>query len=126
VPHSPGETVAEVIDLENPPPSKDSQLPCPAAIEFLADIYELEGGNGIPKTIEVYRDALSCIDLLLMKVVVMEVTGKRAGYHPKKVRVVSVMRILLNLVSSDIGNIESGRHCRILGHENVQVGHIEG
>lgn len=63
IPHSPGETVADVIDLENPPPWKDSQLPCPAAIEFLADIYEVEGGNSLSKANEVPCDVsvyISC------------------------------------------------------------------
>jgi len=55
MPHSPDEAVAEVIDLENPPPSKGSQLPCPAAIEFLADIYEVKGGDCIPKATELWR-----------------------------------------------------------------------
>ncbi|TFK38160.1 hypothetical protein BDQ12DRAFT_684064 [Crucibulum laeve] len=30
----------DIVDLENPPPDKDANLPCPAAIEFLADVYE--------------------------------------------------------------------------------------
>jgi protein farnesyltransferase/geranylgeranyltransferase type-1 subunit alpha len=45
--------VAEVVDLDNPLPSKGSQLPCVAAIEFLADIHEGEGGDGIMKATEV-------------------------------------------------------------------------
>jgi len=57
--HSLSEEAAEVIDLENPLPSKGSQLPCPAAIEFLADIYETEGGNSLVKAIEVPHDASS-------------------------------------------------------------------
>ena len=32
------------IDLENPGPSVGAKLPCSAAIEFLADVYEAEGG----------------------------------------------------------------------------------
>ncbi|KAF8234948.1 protein prenylyltransferase [Tricholoma matsutake] len=35
----------DLVDLENPPPAKGVTLPCPAAIEFLADIYEEEGGE---------------------------------------------------------------------------------
>lgn len=42
-----------VTDLENPPPSQGADLPCPAAIEFLADIYESSGGNDIPKAVSV-------------------------------------------------------------------------
>jgi protein farnesyltransferase/geranylgeranyltransferase type-1 subunit alpha len=36
---------ADLVDLENPPPEKGVSLPCPAAIELLADIYEKEGGE---------------------------------------------------------------------------------
>ncbi|KAG6897026.1 hypothetical protein C0992_004554 [Termitomyces sp. T32_za158] len=37
------DAVRDVVDLENPPPAKGAELPCPAAIEFLADIHEKEG-----------------------------------------------------------------------------------
>ena len=35
----------DIVDLENPPPSKDAQLPCVHAVEFLADIFERDGEN---------------------------------------------------------------------------------
>ncbi|CAK5261900.1 unnamed protein product, partial [Mycena citricolor] len=41
VPLSPD--VKDLVDLENPPPGKDAQLPCVAAVEFLADVREEEG-----------------------------------------------------------------------------------
>ena len=31
-----------ILDLDNPLPSSDSELPCPAALEFLAEIHEGE------------------------------------------------------------------------------------
>ncbi|KAG8884780.1 CAAX geranylgeranyltransferase alpha subunit [Tulasnella sp. 331] len=42
----------ETIDLENPAPSKTASLPCPLAIEFLADIYveKAAGAKGVDKT----------------------------------------------------------------------------
>lgn len=43
----------DLVDLDNPPPSKQAELPCPAAIEFLADIYESEGGESLPKANQV-------------------------------------------------------------------------
>lgn len=43
----------DVIDLEDPLPSPGAQLPCVAAIEFLADIYEATGGDDLMKAIEV-------------------------------------------------------------------------
>lgn len=42
-----------VLDLENPPPSQGAQLPCPAAIEFLADVHEAKGKEGISEAVEV-------------------------------------------------------------------------
>jgi len=38
---------ADLVDLENPPPARGASLPCPAAIEFLADIYEKESGEDL-------------------------------------------------------------------------------
>ena len=32
-----------VVDLENPPPAEGAELPVPAVIEFMADIWEKEG-----------------------------------------------------------------------------------
>ncbi|KAF5379034.1 hypothetical protein D9615_006017 [Tricholomella constricta] len=39
------DSTTDLVDLENPPPPPGAQLPCPAAIEFLADIHEKEGGK---------------------------------------------------------------------------------
>ncbi|KAL0959672.1 hypothetical protein HGRIS_011371 [Hohenbuehelia grisea] len=50
--------VIDIVDLDNPPPSKDAQLPCVAALEFLADIYEKRGKDdeeyGTTAAVEVY------------------------------------------------------------------------
>ena len=43
----------DVLDLENPPPSEGAELPCAAAIEFMADVHEASGKEGIPKAVEV-------------------------------------------------------------------------
>ncbi len=43
----------DVVDLDNPPPSAGAQLPAVAALEFLADIYEKEGGDASAKAVEV-------------------------------------------------------------------------
>lgn len=40
VPHPSPSPSTSVIDLENPLPSPMSELPCPAALEFLAEIHE--------------------------------------------------------------------------------------
>ena len=42
-----------VVDLENPRPSSGADLPCPAAIEFLADIHEAAGDDRIQDAIKV-------------------------------------------------------------------------
>ena len=43
----------DVVDLDNPLPSAGAELPCVAALEFLADIYEQEGSEGTAKAVEV-------------------------------------------------------------------------
>ena len=52
---SPGSvTDRNVVDLDNPPPAEGAELPVPAAIEFLADIWEKEGTKeGLDKASEV-------------------------------------------------------------------------
>lgn len=46
-----------VIDLDNPQPSSGADLPARLAIEFLADVYEQDGGPEVKKAVEV-RDSL--------------------------------------------------------------------
>ncbi|KAF9239776.1 hypothetical protein BU15DRAFT_87803 [Melanogaster broomeanus] len=45
----------DVVDLENPLPSPVAQLPCVAAVEFMADIYESKGGDDIMKATELWK-----------------------------------------------------------------------
>ncbi|KAF8348636.1 hypothetical protein F5887DRAFT_951176 [Amanita rubescens] len=46
----------DLVDLENPPPSQDAQLPCAHAVEFLADIHERGGVyQDIGRAIELWR-----------------------------------------------------------------------
>ncbi|TBU34341.1 protein prenylyltransferase [Dichomitus squalens] len=45
----------DVVDLDNPLPSAGAQLPCVAALEFLADIYEEEGGEKTAKAVEIWK-----------------------------------------------------------------------
>ncbi|KXN92160.1 Protein farnesyltransferase/geranylgeranyltransferase type-1 subunit alpha [Leucoagaricus sp. SymC.cos] len=48
--------VADIVDLENPPPMKGAELPCVYAIEFLADIYEQAGDkDNILKAVELWK-----------------------------------------------------------------------
>lgn len=52
-PLSPG-SERNVVDLDNPPPAEGAELPVPAAIEFMADIWEKEGTKeGLDKASEV-------------------------------------------------------------------------
>jgi protein farnesyltransferase/geranylgeranyltransferase type-1 subunit alpha len=47
-------TNRDIVDLENPPPTEEAELPVPAAIEFMADIWEKEGTKeGLDKASEV-------------------------------------------------------------------------
>ncbi|KAH7099744.1 protein prenylyltransferase [Auriculariales sp. MPI-PUGE-AT-0066] len=44
----------EVIDLESPLPSVGATLPCRLAIEFLAEIHEREGSEGLAQALKMY------------------------------------------------------------------------
>ncbi|KAF8809403.1 protein prenylyltransferase [Phlegmacium glaucopus] len=46
----------DIVDLENPPPAEGAELPVPAAIEFMADIWEKEGTKeGLDKASEFWK-----------------------------------------------------------------------
>lgn len=45
----------DVVDLENPLPGPTAELPCVAAMEFLADIYEKEGGDSVQKAVPLWK-----------------------------------------------------------------------
>ncbi|KAJ3773518.1 hypothetical protein FB446DRAFT_732465 [Lentinula raphanica] len=49
------EQTTDLVDLDNPPPSKTAHLPCALAIEFLADVYEAEGGDSMLKATELWK-----------------------------------------------------------------------
>ncbi|KDQ09114.1 hypothetical protein BOTBODRAFT_37357 [Botryobasidium botryosum FD-172 SS1] len=53
------ETEGVFIDLENPLPSESASLPCPLAIEFLADIWEEKGGEEGAKKASEYFASLA-------------------------------------------------------------------
>lgn len=46
--------IVDLVDVENPPPGSGAELPCVAAVEFLADVYEEEAQReSIDKAVEV-------------------------------------------------------------------------
>ena len=50
----------DVLDLENPAPGPEAQLPCVAALEFYADIHERRGGKeNIDKAVEVWGNVVA-------------------------------------------------------------------
>ncbi|KAH7928588.1 protein prenylyltransferase [Leucogyrophana mollusca] len=67
VPHTLEETAEGVVDLENPLPSKESHLPAVAAIEFMADIYEKEGGDSLMKATELWKSLANEHDTIRKK-----------------------------------------------------------
>ena len=77
----------EVMDLDNPAPTEGAQLPAVNALEFLADIYEEEGGDKIPKAVEVrplsQMERRTCgVDAHTSD---LEVVGERARYYAEEV-----------------------------------------
>ncbi|TFY73615.1 hypothetical protein EWM64_g10397 [Hericium alpestre] len=61
----------DVVDLEDPLPSKDAELPAAAAIEFLADIYEAVGRGGLPNATELWKSLANEHDTIRKKYVVL-------------------------------------------------------
>ncbi|KAI0338027.1 protein prenylyltransferase [Trametopsis cervina] len=47
--------VDEVLDLDNPKPSAEAQLPCVAALDFLAEVYVREGGEKIQQAVDIWK-----------------------------------------------------------------------
>jgi len=54
----------EILDLENPPPSEGAELPCAAAIEFMADVHEASGKEGLSKAVELWRSLAETHDAI--------------------------------------------------------------
>ena len=46
-------SVDSVLDLGNPPSCEGAQLPCPPALEFMADVHEARGKEGITEAVKV-------------------------------------------------------------------------
>ncbi|KAI0074099.1 farnesyltransferase [Panus rudis PR-1116 ss-1] len=56
-----------VLDLENPGPGTTAELPCVAALEFLADIHEKAGGDEVKKAIEIWKSLANEHDTMRKK-----------------------------------------------------------
>jgi hypothetical protein len=68
----------DILDLENPPPSKGAELPCAAAIEFMADVHEASGKEGVSKAVEVHHPDMSNGAALLMLMALFVSYGARS------------------------------------------------
>lgn len=108
--------VQEVLDLENPAPGPEAQLPCVAALEFNADILERKGGTeNIQKAAEVWLNAVECLKAGRMLIsCFLPRSGSRlrmntilCGKSEFSVVATPPGRTLLTTVSLGIGNIES-------------------
>ncbi|KAJ7240501.1 hypothetical protein C8J57DRAFT_1371020 [Mycena rebaudengoi] len=65
VPHDGART--DIVDLETPPPGPGADLPCAAAIEFLADIHEEAGGERIGAAVELWKSLANTHDTIRKK-----------------------------------------------------------
>ena len=45
----------DVVDLDNPAPSLDADLPCVSAMDFLAEAYAREGGDATQNAIKLWK-----------------------------------------------------------------------
>jgi len=57
----------DVRDLDNPLPSRGAELPCAAAIEFLADVYEAAGGDEVQKAVPLWKSLANEHDTIRKK-----------------------------------------------------------
>ncbi|KAI0355915.1 protein prenylyltransferase [Trametes cingulata] len=57
----------EVVDLDNPLPSAEAELPCVAALEFMADVYEKQGGDATAKAVEIWKSLANERDVMRKK-----------------------------------------------------------
>ncbi|KAF7763572.1 hypothetical protein Agabi119p4_8109 [Agaricus bisporus var. burnettii] len=58
----------DIVDLENPPPSRGAELPCVYAIEFLADIHEKAGDkDNILKGVDLWKSLANEHDTIRKK-----------------------------------------------------------
>jgi len=63
----PPSNAEDIVDLENPAPSPNAHLPAIPALEFLADIYEKEGGDGIQKAVPIWKSLANLYDTMRKK-----------------------------------------------------------
>jgi len=61
------DAATDIVDLENPPPGRGAELPCAAAVEFLADVYEEAGGADVQKAVELWRSLANEHDTIRKK-----------------------------------------------------------
>ena len=45
----------DVVDLDNPKPGLDADLPCVAAMDFMAEAYAQQGGEGVKKAVDLWK-----------------------------------------------------------------------
>jgi hypothetical protein len=80
-----------VLDLENPPPSQGAELPCPAALEFMADVHEAKGKEGLAEAVKVCHFLPYRLTLLpysrMPLLTVVERARTHTRYYSEKVRV---------------------------------------
>ncbi|KAK7044574.1 hypothetical protein R3P38DRAFT_2879551 [Favolaschia claudopus] len=58
----------DLVDVENPPPGKGADLPCVAAIEFQADVYEEAGGSeDVDKAVQLWKSLAGEFDTIRKK-----------------------------------------------------------
>ncbi|RXW18993.1 hypothetical protein EST38_g6871 [Candolleomyces aberdarensis] len=58
----------DIVDVDLPPPGPSADLPCAAAIEFLADVYEQEGDkDGVQRATELWKSLATEHDTIRVK-----------------------------------------------------------
>lgn len=59
----------DVVDLDNPQPALDADLPCVAAVDFLAEAYAQDGGENVKKALHLWKLLANELDTMRKKCV---------------------------------------------------------
>lgn len=114
---SPTNGSRDIVDLENPPPCEAAELPVPAAIEFMADIWEKEGTKeGLDKAFEVrsHSKTLSHVTIIFSEQLWKSLATQYDTVRRKRVLVYFIPRVHSKLIILDTGNTAFGTHARLL------------
>lgn len=107
----PDAPLPEEVDLDDPLPGEGAQLPCPAAIEFLAEVMEADGQESVKRavTVGLYTKSYERRGIINASIIVIRVPCSTARHNPQEVSSCLLPEHGCTDSSLGIGNSESRR-----------------